>query len=100
MVPARSSVVRTVEQQAALSMMGGRIVTVRLQGVVFYGSAHSIGQRLAAVAARLAAGSGRGAGLVESATEHSLRLVGEDYGIKHSQVCAMFFCFLVVAEAS
>ena len=86
MVPARSCVVRPVEQQAALSMMGGRIVTVRLQGVVFYGSAHSIGQRLAAVAARLASGGGRGAAHIESATEHSLRLVGEDFGIKHSQV--------------
>lgn len=43
---ARSACVRTVEQQAALDVLGGRLTTCRLNGVVFFGSANSIGNRL------------------------------------------------------
>lgn len=42
----RSGVVRTLEQQAALDLFDARVVTARLRGFVFFGSANSIGIKL------------------------------------------------------
>ncbi|KAL4859503.1 putative vacuolar membrane protein [Chlorella vulgaris] len=91
---ARSSVVRTVEQQAALDMLSSpKMATVKLNGFVFFGSANSIGQKLQEEAERL--GGGPPAEVeerreeLEEAIHNSLRTLGEAYlGVKHTQAVA------------
>eukprot|EP00887_Chlorella_sp_A99_P005390 scaffold1.g5390.t1 len=112
--PAHSAVVRTLEQQAALDAMSGRargqracrgrgrgaagaapavlrrlpahMVTARLQGFIFFGSANSLGGNLGEVAEQLSASDLAG---IEGALVHSLRTVGERYaGAKHAAAAA------------
>ena len=44
--------------QAAMDMLSGRLVTVRLNGFVFFGSANTIGQRLQEVGTAESGGDG------------------------------------------
>lgn len=86
---AQSSVVRTVEHQAALRLLwDSHATTAQLQGFVFFGSAQSIGTKLSEAAARVSeAGKVRGAG--EAAIQQSMRSMGEGYaGGKHSAALA------------
>lgn len=46
LVHMRSGVVRTLEQQAALDLFDSRLVTARLRGFVFFGSANAVGAKL------------------------------------------------------
>jgi hypothetical protein len=62
MISAKSGVVRTVEQQAALEMLSSRHVALQLQGFVFFGSANAIGKRLHELALQLGDGGGGGGG--------------------------------------
>ena len=43
---------RTLEQQSALDLFDGRLVTARLRGFVFFGSANSLGLKLHQVGGR------------------------------------------------
>lgn len=91
---ARSTVVRTVEQQAALDMLGGRLACIRLNGFVFFGCANSIGQRLQEEAERLGGrrepeAAAQEQAELEEAMATSLRTVGERFvGVKHTQAAA------------
>jgi SulP family sulfate permease len=92
---ARSTVVRTVEQQAALDLFWPtHAATARLQGFIFFGSAQSIGVKVEEAGRALAeAGAGSRAEREEhreAAIEHSMRSMGEDYagGGKHDQAVA------------
>lgn len=90
---ARSSVVRTVEHQAALDLLwGSHAVTAQLRGFVFFGSAQSMGTKLQEAATRLA-GPGDSAHeerqRLEDAILGTMRSTGEDYsGEKHEQALA------------
>jgi len=90
---ARSSVVRTVEHNAALDLLwDSHAVTAQLQGFVFFGSAQSMGTKLLEAATRLAgpAETARQERLrLEEAIQESMRSTGEDYsGAKHEQALA------------
>ena len=90
---ARSSVVRTVEHQAALDLLwGSHAVTAQLRGFVFFGSAQSMGTKLQEAATKLA-GPGDSAieenQRLEEAIQGTMRSTGEDYsGEKHEQALA------------
>jgi len=90
---ARSSVVRTVEHNAALDLLwDSHAATARLRGFVFFGSSQSIGTKLLEAATRLAGPADttrQGRRRLEEAIQHSMRSTGEVYsGAKHEQALA------------
>jgi MFS superfamily sulfate permease-like transporter/CRP-like cAMP-binding protein len=90
---ARSSVVRTVEHNAALDLLwDSHAATAQLQGFVFFGSAQSMGTKLTDAATRLAGPADTAREerhRLEEAIQQSMRSTGEDYaGAKHEQALA------------
>ncbi|GAB4817875.1 hypothetical protein N2152v2_004921 [Parachlorella kessleri] len=82
LVHMRSGVVRTLEQQAALDLFDARLVTARLRGFIFFGSANSIGIKLHQAAQGLVESDHSALRFSESAelaVDHSRRTVGEGY---------------------